>query len=172
MQRETAGEHSAPRHHPGGEDRRVGKQKPPSEGLVRVLHKDHASRSSSREGVFVKAIEAGLLTDGSSYSPTPSQRCPRQWLVLLAFVPDHSGASVRELHPLPSSFTSIATISPIIQEVTFSTTDVKKISCLPSGANTLHPRGEHVPLMMTEPSERMDRSISAMRTPAITVGRP
>jgi hypothetical protein len=26
----------------------------------------------------------------------------------LAFVPDHSGASVRELHPLPAYFTSIA----------------------------------------------------------------
>jgi hypothetical protein len=48
------------------------------------------------------ALEAGLLTLGSSYWPTPSQRLPRQWSILLAFVPDHSGASVRELHPLPS----------------------------------------------------------------------
>jgi len=56
----------------------------------------------------VKAIEAGLLTDGSSYSPTPSQPSDGQWLVQLAFVPDHSGASVRELHPLPVSSTHIA----------------------------------------------------------------
>ena len=56
----------------------------------------------------MKAIEAGLLTFGSSYWPTPSQRYHRQWHVPLAFVPDYSGASVRELHPLPSSSTSIA----------------------------------------------------------------
>jgi hypothetical protein len=48
------------------------------------------------------ALEAGLLTLGSSYWPTPSQRWSRQWSIPLAFVPDHSGASVRELHPLPS----------------------------------------------------------------------
>jgi len=56
----------------------------------------------------VKAIEAGLLTCGSSYSPTPSQPSDGQWLVLLAFVPAYSGASVRDLHPLPVSSTSIA----------------------------------------------------------------
>ena len=56
----------------------------------------------------MKAMEAGLLTDGSSYSPTPSQRIIRQWPILLAFVPDHSGAPVRELHPLPASATYIA----------------------------------------------------------------
>jgi hypothetical protein len=56
----------------------------------------------------VKAIEAGLLTGGLSYSPTPSQPYDGQWLVQLAFVPDHSGASVRDLHPLPVSSTSIA----------------------------------------------------------------
>ena len=55
----------------------------------------------------MKAIEAGLLTDGSSYSPTPSQRLNRSWLILLAFVPAHSGASVRDLHPLPACSTSI-----------------------------------------------------------------
>ena len=55
----------------------------------------------------MKAIEAGLLTDGSPYSPTPSQRLPRSWLILLAFVPDHSGAPVRDLHPLPNNSTSI-----------------------------------------------------------------
>jgi hypothetical protein len=69
---------------------------------MEVLYGDHASRSSSREGDFVTALEAGLLTLGSSYWPTPSQRLPRQWSIPLAFVPDHSGASVRELHPLPS----------------------------------------------------------------------
>jgi hypothetical protein len=56
----------------------------------------------------VQAIEAGLLTDGSSYSPTPSQRLLCQWRILLAFVPAHSGASVRDLHPLPVSSTSLA----------------------------------------------------------------
>jgi hypothetical protein len=66
----------------------------------------HAPRTA-KEG-FVKAIEAGLLTLGSSYWPTPSQRSPHKWRLSLAFVPDHSGASVRELHPLPSSSTSIA----------------------------------------------------------------
>jgi hypothetical protein len=75
----------------------------------------------------VKAIEAGLLTDGSPYSPTPSQRLPRSWLILLAFVPDHSGAPVRDLHPLPIGSTSIAAISSVRQEVTSSAADVKKI---------------------------------------------
>ena len=56
----------------------------------------------------MKAIEVGLLTRGSSYLPTPSQPFDGQWLVQLAFVPAHSGTSVRDLHPLPSSSTSIA----------------------------------------------------------------
>jgi hypothetical protein len=56
----------------------------------------------SREGVRGQTIEAGLLTDGSSYSPTPSRWMTHQWLPQLAFVPDHSGASVREFHPLPA----------------------------------------------------------------------
>jgi hypothetical protein len=56
----------------------------------------------------MKAIEAGLLACGSSYSPTPSQPSDGQWLVQLAFVPAYSGASVRDLHPLPVSSTSIA----------------------------------------------------------------
>jgi hypothetical protein len=60
-------------------------------------------------------IEAGLLTLGSSYWPTPSQRLPRQWSIPLAFVPDHSGAPVREWHPLPVSFTSIANIEQVRQ---------------------------------------------------------
>jgi hypothetical protein len=63
------------------------------------------------------AIEAGLLTDGSSYSPTPSQRCIGQWRVQLAFVPAHSGAAVRDLHPLPVSFTSIAATSNVGEEI-------------------------------------------------------
>ena len=66
-----------------------------------------------REGVLFKAIEAGFLTLGSSYSPTPSQRLTRQWLLRLAFVPDYSGASVRELHPLPSISTSRAAIANV-----------------------------------------------------------
>jgi hypothetical protein len=66
----------------------------------------HAPQTA-KEG-FVKAIEGGLLTLGSSYGPTPSQRSPRQWRLPLAFVPDHSGASVRELAPLPNSSASIA----------------------------------------------------------------
>src|SRR5882724_10311658 len=59
-----------------------------------------------REGAPMQALEAGLLTDGSSYSPTPSQRSLCQWRILLAFVPAHSGASVRDFHPLPVSSTS------------------------------------------------------------------
>jgi hypothetical protein len=34
----------------------------------------------SREGVGRQTMEAGLLTDGSSYSPTPSQWMTHQWL--------------------------------------------------------------------------------------------
>jgi hypothetical protein len=75
----------------------------------------------------VKAIEVGLLTLGSSYSPTPSQRVPRSWLILLAFVPDHSGASVRDLHPLPSSSTSIAATAHIDIQLASGATDVKLI---------------------------------------------
>jgi hypothetical protein len=75
----------------------------------------------------VKAIEAGLLTLGSSYSPTPSQRLVRSWLTLLAFVPDHSGASVRELHPLPSDSTSIAATANVLIQVSSGAPDVKYI---------------------------------------------
>src|SRR5262245_52482393 len=57
-----------------------------------VWRNTHPRRSLSREGVFVTAIEAGLLTRGSFYSPTPSQPQSGQWLALLAFVPAHSGA--------------------------------------------------------------------------------
>jgi len=64
----------------------------------------------SREGERRQTIEAGFLTDGSSYWPTPSQKSAHRWRLSLAFVPDHSGASVRELHPLPVYFTPIAYI--------------------------------------------------------------
>jgi hypothetical protein len=57
------------------------------------------------------AIEVGLLTCGSSYSPMPSQPSRGQWPALLAFVPAYSGASVRDLHPLPISLISIARIA-------------------------------------------------------------
>ena len=40
----------------------------------------------------------------------PSQRIGHQWLVLLAFVPAHSGVSVRALHPLPINDTAGAVI--------------------------------------------------------------
>jgi hypothetical protein len=70
--------------------------------------KGYPLRSSPREGVSVKAIEVGLLTRGSSHSPTPSQPFDGQWYVPLAFAPAHSGASVRDLHPLPASVTYIA----------------------------------------------------------------
>jgi hypothetical protein len=99
--------------HAGGEARQAAKQKTPTMEVVRVVCDSHPARSPNREGVFARAIQAGLLTDGSSYSPTPSQQRVRQWLALLAFVPDHSGAPVRELHPLPVSSTHIASTCQI-----------------------------------------------------------
>jgi hypothetical protein len=74
------------------------------------------------------AMEAGLLTHGSSYLPTPSQRIARQWLVLLAFVPAHSGASVRDFHPLPASSTSIARSLRGNREISCRATNVKHSS--------------------------------------------
>jgi hypothetical protein len=59
----------------------------------------------------VKAIEVGLLTCGSFYWPTPSQPFDGQWRILLAFVPAYSGASVRDLHPLPESTPSRARVA-------------------------------------------------------------
>jgi hypothetical protein len=59
----------------------------------------------------MRARDAGLLTDGSPYSPTPSQRVLCQWRMLLAFVPAHSGASVRDFHPLPGYFVSLARVA-------------------------------------------------------------
>jgi hypothetical protein len=94
---------------------------------MEVLYSDHTSRSSPREGVVVTALEAGLLTLGSSYWPTPSQRLPRKWSIPLAFVPDHSGASVRELHPLPSSSTSRAATAIVTFLKSLRVTYVKPI---------------------------------------------
>ena len=71
------------------------------------------------------AIEVGLLTRGSSYSPTPSQPSHGQWPALLVFVPAYSGASVRDLHPLPVSFISIARIAIDSREVSSGAANVK-----------------------------------------------
>jgi hypothetical protein len=73
----------------------------------------------------VTAIEVGLLTCGSSYSPTPSQPFRGQWPALLAFVPAYSGASVRELHPLPVSLISIARSAIRSREVSSGVAHVK-----------------------------------------------
>jgi hypothetical protein len=73
----------------------------------------------------VKAIEVGLLTCGSSYTPTPSQPPRGQWHVLLAFVPAHSGASVRDLHPLPVSLISIARVTIDSKELSSGVANVK-----------------------------------------------
>jgi hypothetical protein len=100
-------------------------KKIPTQGLGGNAEKGHTSRSSLREGVFVTAIEAGLLTYGSSYSPTPSQPSRGQWPALLVFVPAHSGASVRDLHPLPVSRISIARIAVDCQEVSSGAAHVK-----------------------------------------------
>jgi hypothetical protein len=43
----------------------------------------------------------GILTLGSSYSPRPSHP-PRTVAILAAFVTDHSGGAVLDLHQLPS----------------------------------------------------------------------
>jgi hypothetical protein len=91
-----------------------------TEGRIKRLDRLGLGRSRTRAAEIshppqprrstTKTLEAGLLTNGSSYSPTPSQWIIHQWLPQLAFVPDHSGASVRELHPLPACSASIATI--------------------------------------------------------------
>jgi hypothetical protein len=73
----------------------------------------------------VTAIEVGLLTCGSPYSPTPSQPSRGQWPALLVFVPAYSGASVRELHPLPESLISIARIALRLRELSSGTRNVK-----------------------------------------------
>ena len=62
------------------------------------------------------ALEVGLLTRGSAYWPTPSQPSTGQWPILLAFVPAYSGASVRELHPLPASVTYIAVHIDVVEK--------------------------------------------------------
>jgi hypothetical protein len=79
----------------------------------------------------VTAIEVGLLTCGSSYSPTPSQPSRGQWPALLAFVPAYSGASVRDLHPLPVSFISIARIAIRSRQVSSDAAYVKYFVAAP-----------------------------------------
>ena len=74
------------------------------------------------------ATEVGLLTCGSSYSPTPSQPPRGQRPALLAFVPAYSGASVRDLHPLPVSLISIARIAIDSRQLSSGTANVK--SCV------------------------------------------
>ena len=83
----------------------------------------------SREGVRRQTLEAGLLTDGSSYSPTPSRWITHQWLPQLAFVPDHSGASVRELHPLPACSTSIAITERFLVKISHLSRQMSKQFC-------------------------------------------
>jgi hypothetical protein len=47
--------------------------KNPTRGVSGVVAKSPSLTLLTREGVYVKAMEAGLLTNGSSYSPTPSR---------------------------------------------------------------------------------------------------
>jgi hypothetical protein len=47
---------SAPVSHTGGENQKVGSKKPPPSGEAEASCSSHPSRSSSREGVLVKAI--------------------------------------------------------------------------------------------------------------------
>jgi hypothetical protein len=82
------------------------------------------------------ATEVGLLTCGSSYSPTPSQPSRGQWPALLAFVPAYSGASVRDLHPLPVSLISIARIAIRFKEISSGAANVKSMFGI--SANFLH----------------------------------
>jgi hypothetical protein len=74
------------------------------------------------------AVEVGLLTCGSSYSPTLSQPSRGQWPALLAFAPAYSGAFVRDLHPLPISLISIARIIIDSRESSSGAVNVK--SCV------------------------------------------
>jgi hypothetical protein len=64
------------------------------------------------------ARQVGLLTRGSFYLPTPSQPFQGQWPAQLAFVPAHSGASVRELHPLPVSVPYLAASIDVAEDTT------------------------------------------------------
>jgi hypothetical protein len=80
---------------------------------MRVPYRDHTSRSSDREGGFHEGYRGWspdsriiLLANTFPVGSPPV-------VYLLAVVPDHSGASVRDLHPLPNSSTSIAVTAKI-----------------------------------------------------------
>jgi len=107
---------------------RIRRLAPPEGSPLGVSNRDHTSTllMAAKEG-FVTALEAGLLTLGSSYWLTPSERLPDSWPILLAVVPDHSGASARELHPLLSSSTSRATTAIVDLLLTPDMVDVKSI---------------------------------------------
>ena len=84
--------------------------KPPTQDLGRGCLKGPCltllvSRRSLRDGSRGRSpdLRISLLTN-------TSQPSYGQWRVLLVFVPAYSGASVRELHPLPESITSRAKI--------------------------------------------------------------
>jgi hypothetical protein len=75
---------------------------------MRVVSRDHTSRASSREGGFREGYRGWspdsriiLLANTFPVGSPPA-------VYPLAVVPDHRGASVRELPPLPNSSTSIA----------------------------------------------------------------
>jgi hypothetical protein len=61
------------------------------------------SRRSLSEGYIGRSPDSQIILLANAF---PAVAC--QWLALLAFVPAHSGASVRELHPLPASVAYIA----------------------------------------------------------------
>jgi hypothetical protein len=80
---------------------------------MRVPYRDHTSRSSDREGGFHEGYRGWspdsriiLLANTFPVGSPPV-------VYLLAVVPDHSGASVRDLHPLPNSSTSIAVTAKV-----------------------------------------------------------
>jgi hypothetical protein len=60
-------------------------------------------RRSSSEGYIGRSPDYRIILLANAF---PADA--RQWLILLAFVPEHSGAPVRELHPLPASVAYIA----------------------------------------------------------------
>src|SRR2546430_11998090 len=80
---------------------------------MRVLYRDHTSRSSDREGGFHEGYRGwspdSRITLLANTFPVGSPPV----VSLLAVVPDHSGASVRDLHPLPNSSTSIAVTAKV-----------------------------------------------------------
>src|SRR5262245_51913749 len=78
--------------------------------------------------------ESGLLTDGSSYSPTPSRRKIHQGLTSLAFVPDHSNTSVKELHPLLANSAARAISRAKPQKISHLGRQMSKQFCRADGA--------------------------------------